>query len=45
MDIRNTGNGYNGTDAGFFYLYLSESVKFIELADLYFFLLVRVVVV
>ena len=45
VDICNTGNGYNRADTCLFNLYFIKSIKFIKFADLYFFHLVRVVVV
>ena len=45
MDIRNAGYSHDGTVTGFLYLNFSKSVKFIELADLNFFLFIRVVMI
>ena len=45
MDIRNAGNRDNRADLSFFDIDLIQPVKFVQLADLDFFALVRVVVV
>ena len=45
MDVRNTGDSYDGTDSGFIHIYLIQTVKLIELADFYLLELVRIVVV
>ena len=45
MNIRNTGNGNDGTDAGFLYFYFIEPIKFIKLAYLDLDLLFRLMVI
>ena len=45
MDIRDTGNRYDGTDGSGLYIHLIQAVKLIELADFYFLFFVRIVVV
>ena len=45
VDIRDTGNSNDRTDACLSNLYFFQSVKFIQFADLYFFLLGQIVVV
>ena len=45
MQIRDTGNRYDGTDGSGLYIHLIQAVKLIELADLYFIFFVRIVVV
>ena len=44
-DIRNAGDGYDGADTGFRYIHLIQTVKFVELTDLYLFALIGIVVV
>ena len=38
-NVGDAGDGNDGTDACFLYIHLIQSVKFIELADFYFFCL------
>ena len=45
VDVRDSCDCHDGADACLFYLGLAQSVKFIELADFYFFHFIRVVVV
>ena len=45
VQICDTGNGYDRTDGSLRYLHFIQTVKFIKLADLYLFLLVRVMMV
>ena len=45
MDVRYSGDRHDGTDAGFLYLRFIQAVKFIQLADLYLNMLVRVMMV
>lgn len=45
MKLADTGDGNDGTDAGFFYLYFIQTVELIQLADLGLNDLVGVVVV
>ncbi len=42
VNIRNTGDGNDGADAGLFYVHLIQTVKFVQLAYLDFFLFFRV---
>ena len=43
VNIRNTGDCYDGTDAGFFYFDTVQSLKFIQFTDFYFIILFRIV--
>ena len=45
VDVRNAGNGHDGTDGSFLYFYLVQAVEFIQAADAHPFLLVRLMVV
>ena len=45
MDFRDTGDGYDRTDTGFLYFYFIQTVKLVQLADLYFFLFGRIMMV
>ena len=45
MQIRDTGNRYDGTDGSGLYIHLIQAVKLIELADFYFIFFGRIVVV
>ena len=45
VDICNTGNGYDGADAGRFHFYFVQTVELVQLADLDALFFVRVVMV
>ena len=45
VNLRDTGNSNDRTDACFLYFYLIQTFKFIQFTDLYFFLLGRIVMV